>query len=230
MDELPRYILVTGTDTGVGKTYVTAALAAGLLVRAVKQRVVHTRPVRALKPVATGVPEGEVPEDAALIALGAGHEPLWYAAFTEALSPHLAAERDVRPLNVLGMEAWIREEAGAITLVEGAGGWEVPLSLDFRVADLASALLAEVIVVARNRLGVLNHVLLTVNAVRARGRKVLGVVLSPPEANDLVARTNPIELRRLLPGIPVVEMGHLSIDDEESRWWVGGDLVEALGF
>jgi dethiobiotin synthetase len=90
--------------------------------------------------------------------------------------------------------------------VEGVGGWTVPLGPGWRVSDLAVELGAPVLVVARNRLGVLNHTLLTVEAVQQSGLLVAGVVLTPPDAPDASIELNAAALRELLPGLTVRSM------------------------
>ncbi len=191
-------LLVTGTDTGVGKSVVTAALAAALADAGVA--------VAALKPIASGVDPGTPGDDAALLALGAGHPPRIYAALVAPLSPHLAAEAEGVELEPTAVVAWVAAHRGAVTLVEAVGGFEVPLTRTWRVSALARALGAPVLVGARNRLGVLNHALLTVAAVHAQGRRVAGVVLTPPTATDASTGTNAAELAALLPGVPVRSM------------------------
>lgn len=196
-----RFIVVTGTDTAVGKTVVTACLAAAWRQGGAS--------VRALKPVASGTPVGDPSADAVDIGIAAGHAPLCFASFAEALSPHLAAERAGAAIRPAALLAWIHEHAGECTFVEGSGGWEVPLAEAFRVSDLAVALQADVVVVARNRLGVLNHAILTVAAVRARGLRVIGVALSPAEAEDAATASNLAELRRFIPGVAVVPVARV---------------------
>jgi dethiobiotin synthetase len=193
----PR-LFVTGTDTGVGKTVVTAALAAALAEAGVR--------VRALKPVASGVAPGEVGEDAALLALADGHPPASAYTFALPVSPHLAAEAEGVRIEEARVAAWIEANRGDVTLVEGVGGWEVPLRRDWRVSAWAAALGAPVLVVARNRLGMLNHTLLTVEAVRARGLVVAGVVVTPPAEADASTGGNAAELARLLPDVAVRAM------------------------
>lgn len=185
-------LFVTGTDTGVGKTTVSAALA-GALRRS-------GRTVAALKPVASGVDAG-AGEDAELLAAGAGHEPRCAVALRAPLSPHRAAAMEGVRLDLGVLLDWIGAWQAEAVLVEGAGGWEVPYAPDWRVADLAAALGWPVLVVARNRLGVLNHTLLTVAAVRARGAPLLGVVLNG--ADDGSAVGNLEDLRALLPDLTV---------------------------
>ena len=201
--KLGPVLFVTGTDTGVGKTVVTAALAAALADAGVA--------VAALKPVASGVPQGEWGEDAELLGLAAGHAPKVAARFAAPVSPHLAAELEGVSLEPEELLAWVRrEQAAGVTLIEGAGGWEVPLTRSWRVADFAAALGAPVLVVARNRLGMLNHTLLTVGAVAARGLPVAGVVVTPGDAEDRSSSSNAGELRGLLPGVSVREMRRIN--------------------
>lgn len=191
-------LFVTGTDTGVGKTVVTAALAAALADAGVG--------VRALKPIASGVEAGSAGEDATLLGLAARHAPKVAITLETPLSPHLAAERQGVVIDADSILAWIASERGEITLVEGVGGWEVPLTRSWRVSQLAEALAAPVLVVARNRLGVLSQVLLTVAAVHARGLTVAAIVLTPPIEDDMSVADNAHELASLCPGVPVRSM------------------------
>lgn len=205
-------VVVTGTDTAVGKTVTTAALAASLRARGVR--------VRALKPVQTGVEPGGN-SDAELIGRAAGHPPLAMASLAEPLSPHLALERAGLSLGRDDILAWIDANRGEITIVEGAGGWEVPLCRDFTVAEMAAALRARVLLVAQNRLGVLNHACLTARAIAARGLSTWRVVLSPGPGG-LAAALNEDELPRLLPGhevriFPRVEVHDLGALAEAGR-------------
>lgn len=181
-------LFITGTDTDVGKTVVTAALAAAWPSR-----------VRAVKPVASGIPQGNNGSDATRIALAAGHPPCIFQTWTAPVSPHRAALREGTPLNVPKLLSWLDSMTGPL-LVEGAGGWKVPLSLDprFDIADLAVHLGLPVVVVAANRLGVLNHTLLTVDAIRASGCEVAFVVLNTLDANDASLPTNLEDLTILL--------------------------------
>lgn len=194
---LDRHLFVTGTDTGVGKSAVTAALAAAAARTGV--------PVRALKPVASGVPEGEAGEDAELLGLAAGHAPLSRYRFRAPLSPHRAAAMDGAEVDPREVRTWIEANLGALTLVEGAGGWEVPLAPRWRVSDLAKDLGWPVLIVARDRLGVLNQTLLTVAAVERAGLLVAGVVLTPESVDQRTA--NAEDLASLLPGVAIRRMG-----------------------
>jgi dethiobiotin synthetase len=197
-------LLFTGTDTGVGKTLVTAAVARSLRARG--------RDVVVCKPVATGAqPAGGrwLSEDTALLAEAAGMGDNWEAvtpfAFPDPVAPPLAARRRGVALELAEIAAEVRRRRrpGAALLVEGVGGLLCPLTETATVADLAGELALPLVVVARRSLGTLNHTLLTLEAARARGLAVAGVVVSetvPPEG--LADETNVDELRRL--GVPVL--------------------------
>lgn len=166
---------ITGTDTGVGKTLVACALLHAL--RRQYPRVVG------MKPVAAGLvptPQGWDSEDA--IALRAASTVQVPPALDnpvrlpDPLSPHLAAERAGVVIDIAHLVACQRElarQADAV-VVEGAGGFLVPLSPQHSGADLAQALGLPVVLVVGLRLGCLNHALLTAEAVRARGLTLVG--------------------------------------------------------
>jgi len=160
---------VTGTDTGVGKTHVTARLAS-----AQRERGLDTV---ALKPVCCG---GR--EDAEILRAACGNElaleevnPVW---LPEPLAPAVAAKG--KPPSVDALEEWFhRITLGRQSvLVEGAGGWLVPLSPGKTMADLAARLGLPVVIVVANRLGCLNHALLTLASVRAHGLDCQGFILN----------------------------------------------------
>ena len=198
-----RGIFITGTDTGAGKTFVTAAIAAAL--RASGEDVV----VR--KPLLTGMEEEATPEsprDNELLATVTGGNPDEIAPlrFDPAVSPHLAAdlagvELDVPSIASATLEA---AESSQVLLVEGVGGLLVPISRGASVADLATSLGLPVVIAARPGLGTISHCLLTVEALRARGLQVRGIVMGPwPDEPSEVEQDN---LRTVAEatGIPVV--------------------------
>ncbi len=204
-------LAVTGTDTGVGKTLVACALAAALRARGVR--------VAAMKPVETGVAERHAGTDAERLRRAAGGrdaaEDVCPVTYAEPLAPLVAAERAGRPVDLEAIEgARARLEGGAgAFVVEGAGGLLVPFARDAGavagVVDLAT--LAErwrlrLVVVAADRLGVLNHALLTVREAERRGLTVGAVVLNAvrPAPADVAEVTNLAVLRVLLPGVPVL--------------------------
>jgi dethiobiotin synthetase len=192
-------LFFTGTDTGVGKTLVTAAVARSLRARG--------REVVVCKPVAAGArPAGGrwLAEDTALLAEAAGVGDDWEAvtpfAFPDPVAPPLAARRRGMALELGEIAEAVRrrQRPGAALLVEGVGGLLCPLTETATVADLVRQLALPLVVVARRSLGTLNHTLLTLEAARTRGLAVAGVVVSetaPPEG--LADATNVDELRRL---------------------------------
>lgn len=162
-----RGVFVTGTDTGVGKTRVAVALIHKLRGQGLR--------VAAMKPVASGGMSGALNADvAALVAAAdvvADLADVNPYAFVEPVAPHIAAESSgVRiELDVLAA-AFARLAAAAdVVVVEGAGGWRVPLNDTDDMADLAQRLGLPVVLVVGLRLGCLNHALLTAESIAARG-------------------------------------------------------------
>ena len=183
---LPGIILVTGTDTGVGKTITTAALAAVLRGAG--------RSVAVYKPCQSGAANGD--SDAAELHRLAG--PLRVetgVVLQEPLAPVAAAAADGKPLpTVAGHADRVRELAASHqhVLVEGAGGLLVELDSDGgTLADLGSLLASAFVLVARPALGTLNHTALTLEALTRRRLQVLGLVLGTwPRVPGLVHRSN----------------------------------------
>jgi dethiobiotin synthetase len=186
-----RVLAVTGTGTGVGKTVVTAAVAA--LAAAAGQRVA------VVKPAQTGVAAGEE-SDAGMIARLTGLDDVReLARYPEPLAPATAARRaGVAPLSAAAMTARIRSLAARrdLVLVEGAGGLLVRLDADgSTIADVAAGLGARLLVVAAAGLGTLNATALTCEAIAARGPAAAGVVIGAwPASPDLAARANLADL------------------------------------
>ncbi|MEE2750806.1 MAG: dethiobiotin synthase [Myxococcota bacterium] len=220
MISVPPLLFVTGTDTEVGKTVVTAALAASLPGN-----------VRALKPVATGVSDGSAGEDAELLGRAAGHDPLVMQTWLPALSPHRAAALAGDTISLNQVVQWISTHRGSHTLVEGVGGWRVPIHWDFGVSELAQTLDAPVLVVSANRLGTLNHTRLTVEAVRDSGLKVWGVVLNDGvgTSEDEARAHNYSDLQRFLPDYPIVRMPRIQQLTREQLAQAGAGLIQAFG-
>jgi dethiobiotin synthetase len=195
------YVLVTGTDTGVGKTVTTAVLA--LRHQRTGQRVT------VVKPVQTGVVAGE-PGDAAVVAHLAGADAHEYVRLPEPLAPHQAAAR--AGVALPGVDTCARRISDVdadVVLVEGAGGVTVALDdVGGTLLELGRALTGygdvQVVVVCRSGLGTLNHTQLTVQAVRAAGLPVAGLVIgSWPEPAPLVDRLNREDLPRVT-GAPLL--------------------------
>ena len=169
---------VTGTDTDVGKT----TIAAGLL-RAARLAGLSTA---AVKPVASGCEAGVdgLRNSDALALLAECSLPLSYAevnpfAFAPAIAPHLAAREAGVPLKVEALAAAVQAvlaQQADFTLVEGAGGWRVPLDGQATLADLPIGLDLPVILVVGVRLGCINHALLTAEAIARDGLRLAGWV------------------------------------------------------
>lgn len=181
-----RVVVVSGTDTEVGKTVVTAALAARARARG--------EAVAVVKAAQTGVAPGEsgdLDEVRRLSGVDDLHE---LARYPEPLAPATAAERvGADGVSAEAVAAAVRALSGRdLVLVEGAGGLLVRLGSDgATIADVASALDAPVVVVARAGLGTLNHTALTCEALDARGLRCLGVVIGAwPADPDLAACCN----------------------------------------
>jgi dethiobiotin synthetase len=186
---------ITGTDTGVGKTTVACAMLAMLGERGIR--------TAAMKPVETGVAEGDLRSDALrLRSLATVVHPMHNIRpyrFDPPLAPMVAAELAGKPIVDGELDrAFHRLQSSAeVTIVEGAGGALVPLSESVSMADLFRRWALDVIIVAVNRLGVLNHVLLTERALRAAGCPVVGIVLVESERADEASALNAPTLSRL---------------------------------
>ena len=189
-----RGVFVTGTDTGVGKSVVAAAICAALAARGER--------VAAFKPAVSGLDDdsGEFGYDHELLAsvasAGQASEDVAPWRFGPPVSPHLAAEvagERIEPAQLVSAA-----RAHDLLVCEGVGGLLVPITPGYLVRDLAIDLELPVIVVARTGLGTINHTLLTVEAARAAGLKVAGVVMTPwPEEPSEMERSNRATVERL---------------------------------
>lgn len=191
-----KRLFVTGTDTGVGKTWVTSGLAR-LLVR-------RGRRVGVFKPLASG-DRGDGRR--LLAAAGLTHADLDQVNpvyFKRALAPGVAARLEGRRVDWPAIFSARRRflASSDVLLTEGAGGLMVPLDGKRLVIDLIERWQDPVLLVARAGLGTLNHILLSVEALRRRRIRIAGVLLNGAGAG-LAERTNPHELRRLLRRAPL---------------------------
>lgn len=205
---------VTGTDTGVGKTFVSCALLHAMARR-------HPRVV-GMKPVAAGLvqtQDGWDSEDA--IALRAASTVRVPPALDnpvrlpDPLSPHLAAERAGTRIDIHHLVACQRELAqhADAMVVEGAGGFLVPLSPEHTGADLAQALGLPVLLVVGLRLGCLNHALLSAEAIRARGLTLAGWVANRIDPGMAAADDNIAFLRQRLGAPLLADIAHSAAPD-----------------
>jgi dethiobiotin synthetase len=201
----PRGYFIAGTDTGVGKTHFST-----LLLRALRAAGLDAA---GFKPICCGDRD-----DAEKLAAAAEHRlplneinPVW---LRPPVAPYTAAMVEGRVIDLaLIHEAFARAKASCHTLiVEGAGGWLVPITRDFSMADLAVEFAFPVLVVAANRLGALNHTLLTVRAIQASGLPCAGVILNQVRAltsDDPATITNASVLEELLQDLKVPLLGEL---------------------
>jgi dethiobiotin synthetase len=193
-----RGLFVTGTDTGVGKTVVAAAVCASLAARGER--------VAAFKPVVTGIDDdpGDWPRDHDLLAsvANAGQSPEDVAPlrFGPPVSPHLAAEQagtTIEP-HALVRAAQAAGERADVIVCEGVGGLMVPLTTGYLIRDLALDLRLPLLIAARPGLGTISHSLLTVEAARAAGLEVAAVVLTPwPEEPTPMELSNRTTIERI---------------------------------
>lgn len=199
---IPHKVFITGTNTGVGKTVVSAAI----LLEAARR---GDLPAAYLKPVQTGSPAGQ--GDVAFVkrALAEAGLEIDAAAVYEledALAPAIAAELAGVTLdsNLVKATYELISHAKKTVVVEGAGGLLVPFTSEMLIADIVSLLDLPMLIVASPDLGTLNHTRLTVEAARARNLEVVGLVLSPwPAHPGIVEETNRARISTFC-GLPLI--------------------------
>ncbi len=195
---MSKTFFVTGTDTEIGKTAVStailsAAASAGLSTAAVK-------------PVAAGCDAQGRNEDA-IALMEAMTADLDYAqvnpvALQAAIAPHIAAEQEgrvVQASRLAGLCRGVMLSGAELVIIEGAGGWRVPISPRETLADVAIALQVEVILVVGMRLGCINHALLSAEAIQRDGLKLAGWVANQPAQRMTCHEENVRTLQRLIP-------------------------------
>ena len=220
-------LFVTGTDTGVGKTVVSAAL----LVRFGCEQPAAKAPLRYWKPIQTGSPPDDDTAEVRRLAAGAGVEIVDKGVrLPDPVSPHLAAARAGRTIELepLLEAAWGAPPANWI--VEGAGGLLVPINRSVLMVELVARLGLAVLVVARSTLGTINHTLLTLEALRARSLPLAGVVLVGPPNRDnraAIQHYGAVDVLGEMPRFPVLSPAALTAwagdgldpDSRLSRWF-----------
>lgn len=198
-----QIVFITGTDTGAGKTVLTALLLAHLRRRGVA--------ALAMKPFCSGSRR-----DVRLLSAVQNHElPLEIVNpyfFSEAAAPLVALRKRNRVIPKQEVIDRIRDVGTNCDrlLVEGSGGLLVPLSEDYTVADVITGLGCPVILVGRNRLGIINHTLLTVEALRQRKVPIAAVVLTGSERDTVATRTNVRLISELVAPLSVFEVPYLA--------------------
>lgn len=202
-----RGLFITGTDTGIGKTYVAAGIISVLRSRGVR--------VGAYKPAASGSTlgaEGPIWDDVVRLQSALGGdipaERICPQSFHAPVAPPVAARLEGKRVDAKllrsGIEWW--RDRAEVLIVEGAGGLLAPLTDSESVADLAAALGFPLVVVARMSLGTINHTLLTVEAAKARNLSVAGIILNQsiaPDSGDRSCATNADELAKRCP-VPIL--------------------------
>lgn len=195
-------MFITGTDTGAGKTILTALLLLHWRSQGVR--------VAAIKPFATGSLA-----DARLLARCLGGmravERLTPFLFRAPVAPLVAARQERRQVSLAEAVAAVRaaQSDDQVLLVEGCGGLLTPLGAGYTARELIGELNCPTLVAARNRLGVLNQVLLAITALRAAGRAAAGIVLLGGARPDASTATNAETLRELVSPVPVFALPYL---------------------
>ena len=200
-----RGIFVIGTDTGVGKTVIAAGLALCARERGLR--------VGVMKPVATGcfVKEGELFSHDTLFLLEASgvkhHDSANPVRFRNPLAPLAAAREESRAVDTSRILRAYEElhENFEFVIVEGIGGLLVPFSESYFVSDLAKEFDIPIVIVARTKLGTINHTLLTIESAKSKGLHVKGIIFNNFEENALTVdeRTSP-RIISDLSGVPVL--------------------------
>ena len=207
-------IFITATDTGAGKTFLTC-----LILNSLRQRGIDAV---GYKPISCGDRDdghalAKCSENLPLDTVNPFH-------LKNGVAPYVAGLLENTTLDPAALIAGYQRLAAAhqVVVVEGVGGWEVPLAPNYRVSDLAKDLGLPVILVAANRLGVLNHTLLTVDAIRAKGLHCHGIVLNQlGDELDTAMITNKGVIEDLT-GLPLLD--HLIHDQD----FLEDSLLEAL--
>jgi len=208
-------VFVTGTDTEVGKTIVTASLVSLLINDGFD--------VGVMKPIETGCPKKNgrlVPRDAAFLKVVSdskdGLSLINPYRFSKPLAPLIAAKIDHKEIKMgkISLAYEKLRKKHDMTFVEGAGGLLVPLTGKLTNVDLILKLALPIIVVVGSKLGAVNHTLLTLNWAREKGIKVVGLVINQPNRNpnprkNIAQKTNPMLIRSLA-GVPILgEVPHI---------------------
>ena len=193
-----RGVFITGTSTGVGKTYIAA-----LLAKTLTEKNISVIPRKPVESGCESIDGALMPADAQTLKQAAGYSGKLSAVcryrFAPPVSPARAARLASQTITTAQLaEACLHESENGFMLIEGAGGFYSPLSADGLNADLAIALQLPVLLVADNALGVLNQVLLNAEAINRRGLDLIAVVLNNIGHNCNECMDNAADLRELL--------------------------------
>lgn len=210
---MSKGFFITGTDTGIGKTLVSLSLMQYFIAQG--ERVIG------MKPIASGaqVVNGQLCNDDALALMQASNVDVEYGrinpyCFAPAIAPHLAAAETQVTISISHILDYYKNLSvlSDRVIVEGVGGWRVPIDHQCEIADLAHALKLPVIMVVGMRIGCLNHALLTAEAIVAKGCNLIGWVANAIDKNMHALEENILALKTrikvpLLTCIPYIEEG-----------------------
>jgi len=189
---------ITGTDTGIGKTWVASALIRHLVAEGYR--------VAGMKPVASGCADtgAGLRNDDALSLIAASNVKLPYAvvnpfAYEPAIAPHIAARQAGRLIDINRIARLAQTIAADYLIIEGVGGWCVPLGEDCLLTELAKATADEIIIIVGMRLGCINHALLTAAQVNRDGLSLKGWIANHVDPDMPVQSENIATLQALMP-------------------------------
>ncbi|MFM8759336.1 MAG: dethiobiotin synthase [Methylophilaceae bacterium] len=204
-----RAMFVTGTDTDAGKTYISAALLRHFAAQSLR--------VVGMKPVASGVTEldgvlhnSDVTQLRQASNVQADMRWINPYCFAPAIAPHIAAQQAGVAIDLQQIKQAYEQLCGMadVVVVEGAGGWLVPLNGQQTIADLAQLLDIPIVLVVRIRLGCINHALLSVADIQRRGLTLLGWVANCMEDEMPVMQENIATLQQLIAAPCLAVVGH----------------------
>lgn len=206
-------IFVTGTDTEIGKTLASAALIHALRAQGLR--------VAGMKPIASGCPAGYC-EDAEQLARASGLDlPAGWVnpvSYEPAIAPHVAAAQVARPLRLRSLDrAFARLRASAdLVVVEGVGGWMVPLGPRLQLAELPRRWALPVVLVVGLRLGCINHALLSARAIAADGCRLLGWIANHVDPQMAVVEQNVAAIQARI-GVPCLGLIPYQVDPDPAQ-------------
>ena len=221
---------ITGTDTGVGKTFVTCAL-----IRALQRRGIRVAPMKPISAGSININGRSMNEDVALLMAATGDrdppELVNPYCFRAAIAPHIAAKHDGVEIDLAAIQAAYQELAANAdcVLVEGAGGFLVPMTESESMALIPAALQLPVVVVVGMRLGCLNHALLTQEAIKARGLRLAGWVANTPAPGETMnARAENLStLTRMIDAPRIGDISYFNMNDSLQATQAAANLLQS---
>ena len=221
---------ITGTDTGVGKTFVTCAL-----IRALQRRGIRVAPMKPISAGSININGRSMNEDVALLMAATGDryppELVNPYCFHAAIAPHIAAKHDGVEIDLAAIQAAYQQLAANAdcVLVEGAGGFLVPMTESESMALIPAALQLPVVVVVGMRLGCLNHALLTQEAIKARGLRLAGWVANTPAPGETMnARAENLStLTRMIDAPRIGDITYFNMNDSLQATQAAANLLQS---